>query len=118
MKRASKKPVNCIAVEKTQKSIKHVDKLLEEQKKNKLSQYTLPGKIMQLSSEIGDLEVLADREFTQNKNITYDGIVACYQKILSKLSELTMNWSHETVTTVLTDVKLDLQQALELLSQR
>lgn len=117
MNRAAKKPVSVLAVSKSEALIKRIEKLLAEQEKKKNGLYILPAKIMQINSEVGDLVVLADREFTQNRNIAYEGVLSCYQAAAAKLGDFVITWDVQEAAKVLMGVKEDLEKSLVILAK-
>ncbi len=115
MKRISKKPVTATAITQTKKAIEKVDALLSDGEK--VSDYMFPAKILQLSSVVGDLLLLADKEFTTNKNIAYEGVLGAYVTASKRLDEIALTWERETSKEPLEGVKNDLQRALNILEQ-
>lgn len=117
MNRGSKKPVAVRAFAKTETVIKNIDKLLLQLQKNKKSVYAISPKIMQLKSEIGDLVVLADNEYTTNKNISFEGVLSYYQTAFECLGDYITTRDANAVERSLNDAKAQLNGALELLKR-
>ena len=116
MKRASRKPVVVLAISKNERTIEEVEKLL-----NKLSshanKYALSAHILQVSSDVGDLLVLADKEFTQNKNIAYETVLAYYQNASRMIDGVTSVWDMSNLEQTLSDIKGELTKALGVLQE-
>lgn len=115
MKRRSRRPVIVLAVEKTEAAIGRTEKLLESTEK-KGGEYAFPARLMQLGNEVGDLVVLADRELTENRNITYEGVLSAYQAAADKLAAIDV-WDAPSAAKGLAGVKADLERALGILRE-
>ena len=116
MKRHSKKPAVGIAIAKTDNAIKHLNKLLKIAESDK-DDYTMPAKLLQLASEVGDLVIIADTECNERKNIAYDGVLSHYKNAATILSDLNENWPHKVDAKKLSQVKSALEDALEILKK-
>lgn len=115
MGRARRKPISVSAIAKTEDALKRTDELLSDCEK-KYNVYTVLTKTMRLTSEIGDLVVLADGEVTQNRNIAYDGVLSSYQTAAKLSGEIDITYDVEQTVTALNGVKSALENAKTLIA--
>lgn len=117
MRRKKHKPVEQIAVQRTQEIIKRIDGFFEAEKKQTkktMAEHLFLAKKMQLHAEVGDLLVLIDREAMESKRIEYQEIEGCYRRALNALYELDTTWGGEETLALLMSAKKELSRALTL----
>ncbi|MBP5242874.1 MAG: hypothetical protein J6Z36_04195 [Clostridia bacterium] len=113
---ASKKPITETVILKTEEAIKKANEILEVKDKKSAS-YSIPGKIMQLNNEVGNLVVLADKEVNERRNISYAGVLSAYQTAAKLLLDVNVEWSAEKIEGTVGAVQNSLQQALDIVQQ-
>lgn len=116
MNQAKKKPVSVTALAKTKDSIARIDELIGECEK-KYNVYTLLTKTLRLTSEIGDLVVLAEDEVTRNRNIAYDGALSAFQQAAKVVGEIDITYDMAHALTSLTQAKNALSGAKSLIEE-
>lgn len=116
MKRRSRRPAALLAQEETERTIRRIDKLIENLN-NEKNDYTFPARLLRLSGEIGDLVLLADRELTENGNIAFDGVLSAYKAAADKVASIDVIWERERAAERLAAAKADLQRGLGVIEQ-
>lgn len=117
-KKKKKKPTSVKSVEKTTEAIARIDRILADERMKKNLSLMLPTWVMQVDGDVGDLVVLADRELTDNRDVTYEDVYRYYSNASHIISEIDLSSTLEPAEArkLFLDVRAELQKALDLLN--